>query len=125
MSEETKTVFVRKASGLTRVISKWDALAYSFVAPTIAYAAHYIIWCQTFNPGADVYIASLWILSLMPIAGLYVMFSISMPRSGGEYIYVSRVISPAWGLFACWTLTIVGLNWSGVLTTWLINWGVR
>lgn len=123
MSEETKTVFVRKASGLTRVISKWDALAYSFVAPTIAYAAHYIIWCQTFNPGADVYIASLWILSLMPIAGLYVMFSISMPRSGGEYIYVSRVISPAWGLFACWTLTIVGLNWSGVLTTWLINWG--
>ncbi|MHA1409149.1 MAG: amino acid permease, partial [Candidatus Odinarchaeia archaeon] len=124
LSEEEKTVFVRKASGLTRVISKWDALAYSFVAPTIAYAAIYIIWSQTFNPGANLYVAALWILSLLPIAGLYVLFSVSMPRSGGEYIYVSRIISPAWGLFSCWTLTIVGLNWSGVLTSWLVNWGI-
>ncbi|MHA1238406.1 MAG: amino acid permease [Candidatus Odinarchaeia archaeon] len=121
--EKEPTLFVRKASGLTRVVSKWDALAYSFVAPTIGYAAHYIIWQQALYPQANVYISSLFILSLLPIAGLYVLFSASMPRSGGEYIYVSRIISPAWGFFTSWTLTIVGLNWSGVLTSWLINWG--
>jgi len=30
---------------------------------------------------------------------------------------------PSMGFFTSWTITIVGLNWSGVLTTWLINWG--
>ena len=50
--------------------------------------------------------------------------SLSMPRSGGEYIYVSRILHPLLGFIASWTLTIVGINWSGLLSQWAVNWGL-
>ncbi|MHA1238675.1 MAG: amino acid permease [Candidatus Odinarchaeia archaeon] len=123
MAEE-KEVFVRKASGLTRVISAWDALIYAFCNPGILYAMLYITWGPaTVGPGADMPFAVITVFMLLPIQALYWLFSISMPRSGGEYIYVSRIISPAWGLFASWTLTIVGISWTGQCTVWMINYG--
>jgi amino acid transporter len=67
---------------------------------------------------------SLAVVALLPIALIYVFMSLSMPRSGGEYIYVSRILNPLLGFIACWTLTIVGINWSGLLSQWAVNWGL-
>ncbi|MEM4246242.1 MAG: amino acid permease [Candidatus Bathyarchaeia archaeon] len=118
-------VFVRKASGLVRVVSPKDALVYAFMNPTIPYAFHYIIWSQALYPGANMYIAALFILTLFPIAGLYVLFSTAMPRSGGEYIYGSRVLSPVLGLLASWGMVLGGgLMWSGSLASWGTMWGI-
>jgi len=63
------------------------------------------------------------ILLMFIPAVLYVMLSIAMPRSGGEYVWISRTISPAWGLAAGWALTIVGLSWAGSVTPWGISYG--
>jgi len=63
-------------------------------------------------------------LMLVPFAAIYTYFSSAMPRSGGEYIYVSRVLWPFLGFIASWTLTIVGLNWQGNNTNFVINWGL-
>jgi len=124
MAQE-KEVFVRKASGLTRVISAWDALIYAFCNPGILYAMLYISWGPYgVGPGADMPFAVLTVFALLPIQATYWLFSVSMPRSGGEYLYVSRIISPSIGLFASWTLTIVGISWTGQCTTWMLNYGV-
>ena len=56
---------------------------------------------------------------------LYIWFSISMPRSGGEYIWGSRVISPAWGFAAGWSLSMVGLSWAGSCIYWAISYGAN
>src|SRR5512139_3186032 len=106
-------VFSRKASGLTRVVSPSTALAYSFVAPNITQASFYLLWAVTLYQGAQMHQAILFMLTLIPFAAIYVYFSSSMPRSGGEYIYISRVLTPFLGFLASWTLTIVGLNWQG------------
>jgi len=116
-------VFARKASGMTRVVSPWTALAYSFVAPNITQASFYLLWAVTLYQGAQMQLAILFMLTLIPFAAIYVYFSSSMPRSGGEYIYISRVLTPFLGFIASWTLTIVGLNWQGNNTNFVVNWG--
>lgn len=117
-------LFVRRASGLTRTVSPWSALVYAFVCPTMTFAFLYYSQEQTLYLGAHGWLTSFTILALFPIAAVYVFMSLSMPRSGGEYIYVSRILSPLLGFIACWTLTIVGINWSGLLSQWAVNWGL-
>jgi amino acid transporter len=116
-------VFSRRASGLTRVVSPLTALAYSFVAPNITQASFYLLWSVTLYPGANMPIAILFMVTLIPFAAIYTYFSSAMPRSGGEYIYISRVMWPFLGFIASWTLTIVGLNWQGNNTNFVVNWG--
>jgi amino acid transporter len=130
MAAETKEgqgtggeLFVRRASGLTRSVSPWSALVYAFVCPTMTFAFLYYTQEQTLYLGAHGFWTSFTILLLFPIAAVYVFMSLSMPRSGGEYIYVSRILHPLLGFIASWTLTIVGINWSGLLSQWLVNWG--
>ncbi len=122
-AQQAGEVFARKASGLTRVVSPWTALAYSFVAPNITQASFYLLWAVTLYQGANMHWAIMFMLSLIPFAAIYVYFSSSMPRSGGEYIYISRVLTPFLGFISSWTLTIVGLNWQGNNTNFVINWG--
>jgi len=119
-----KELFVRRASGLTRTVSPWSALVYAFVCPTMTFAFLYYFQEQTLYLGAHGWVTSLLIFALFPIAAIYVFMSLSMPRSGGEYIYVSRTLNPLLGFVACWTLTIVGINWSGLLSQWAVNWGL-
>jgi amino acid transporter len=122
-AQQAGEVFSRKASGMTRVVSPWTALAYSFVAPNITQASFYLLWGVTFFAGAQMQIAILFMLTLIPFAAIYTYFSSAMPRSGGEYIYVSRVLNPFVGFIASWTLAIVGLNWQGNNTNYVVNWG--
>jgi len=117
-------LFVRRASGLTRTVSPWSALVYAFVCPTMTFAFLYYYQEQTAYVGANGWLTSFMVIALMPIALIYVFMSLSMPRSGGEYIYVSRILNPLLGFIACWTLTIVGINWSGLLSQWAVNWGL-
>ena len=117
-------LFVRRASGLTRTVSPWTALVYAFVGPGMTSAFLYYSQMQTVYVGALGWVTSFAIFTLFPVAIIYVFMSMSMPRSGGEYIYVSRILHPLLGFIACWTLTIVGINWSGLLSQWCVNWGL-
>lgn len=117
-------IYLRRASGLTRQISAWDALVYASLAPGPIYSMLYIVWAPALYPGANMFWGVLTLPMLIPIMAVYYLFSVSMPRSGGEYVYVSRTVSPSWGLFANWALMIVGLSWTGELTSWSITYGL-
>ncbi|GIU97575.1 MAG: amino acid transporter [Actinomycetota bacterium] len=120
----TQDVFIRKSSGLTRQISARDALMYCAMNPGLLYALVYIVWAPAFFPGAHMGIGVLFVLLIFPIAGLYWYFSVSMPRSGGEYVYISRTLHPALGLFSCFVLSITALSWTGQIQDWWIRWGL-
>jgi amino acid transporter len=121
----TQDVFIRKSSGLTRQISARDALMYCAMNPGLLYALVYIVWAPAFYPGAHMGIGVLFVLLIFPIAGLYWYFSVSMPRSGGEYIYVSRTLHPSLGLIASFVISVTALSWTGQLQDWWIRWGVN
>jgi amino acid transporter len=120
----TQDVFIRKSSGLTRQISARDALMYSAMNPGLLYALVYIVWAPAFFPGAHMGIGVLFVLLIFPIAGLYWYFSVSMPRSGGEYIYISRTLHPSLGLFASFAISITALSWTGQIQDWWVRWGL-
>jgi amino acid transporter len=120
----TQDVFIRQSSGLTRQISARDALMYSAMNPGLLYALVYIVWAPAFYPGAHMGIGVLFVLLIFPIAALYWYFSVSMPRSGGEYIYISRTLHPSLGLFASFVISITALSWTGQIQDWWIRWGL-
>ena len=121
----TQDVFVRKSSGLTRQISPRDALMYAAMNPGLLYSLVYIIYAPAFYQGAHMGIGVIWVLLMFPIAGLIWYFSVSMPRSGGEYVYISRALHPSLGLWASFIISVTGISWLGVITDWWMTWGVN
>jgi APA family basic amino acid/polyamine antiporter len=76
-------------------------------------------------PHAD--IAYSTILAVVPalfIALTYVLFSIAMPRTGGDYVWVSRIIHPVIGFMVNFGLTFVLFTFIAIDVTVFTQWGV-
>ena len=63
------------------------------------------------------------VLSLF-IALLYVLFSISMPRTGGDYVWVGRIIHPAVGFMVNFGLTFVLFTFIAIDVTLFTQAGI-
>lgn len=91
-------LFVRDATGLVRSMSAWDMLFLNVVsfggAWSIIYALEYVPLYGG-NPLVSLLITAPGILALL---GVYYIFQVSMPKSGGDYVFMSRVLHPAIGL---------------------------
>jgi amino acid transporter len=98
----------RQATGLIRELGPYDVLMFAFVLPSIIYVGHYMLFSAGLYPGSDFFLGSIFIFSFIPLSIIYILFTVAMPRSGGEYVYGSRIISPGWGFFAGWALLVAG-----------------
>jgi len=100
VTKDAEKVFARKATGLIRGLSWKDLFVQNEngLAPTAMVAALYIV-VPAFFPGADI-VTAYWII--LPIALCYAIsygiLGSCMPRSGGDYIFGSRVVHPVFGL---------------------------
>jgi amino acid transporter len=121
----TQDVFIRKSSGLTRQISPRDALMYCAQNPGLLYCFVYIVWAPAFYPGVNMTLGVLTVLLFFPIAALYWYFSVAMPRSGGEYVYISRTLHPSLGLWASFMISATAVSWTGTIQDWWIRWGLN
>jgi amino acid transporter len=108
-------VFSRKASGLSRVMSPWSAFMYNFLTMGIIFPWTFV-WAPAAFPGVSVWMACLLAIVLeLPIALAYVWMATAMPRSGGDYVFQSRVFGGAIGFpvvmsgFCVWILQWVAL----------------
>lgn len=113
MADERKsTLFVRQATGLVRGISTLDAFIFNLSASPLGPALVYMIVGTTLFPGGDVVFPGLvaTVFSLF-IAATYAQLSAAFPRSGGDYVFNSRILHPAIGF---------GMNFSLTLWEWFI-----
>jgi amino acid transporter len=111
----TAGVFTRTSSGLVRQVKTQDVMYYSIQQIALSYIV-FIILAWGFYPGASMPLASL----IAALAGLamgicYAMFATLYPRSGGEYVYLSRTLVPVVGFavsfsFAFWETFYTGIN---------------
>src|SRR5579859_743290 len=90
-------LFVRKSTGLVREASAFDAMVFNavFSAPVGATLAWGVFFALSAFPGADLVTATLISLVInIPVVIMMALMASSMPRTGGDYVWVSRILSP-------------------------------
>lgn len=114
-------LFVRQASGLVRDVSITNALFFNiaaFVGTAVGWAiAFYALYPEWQGLGVSAYA---WMALLTGVACyflgvIFASLTTAMPRSGGDYVFTSRIIGPFWGWIESWTLvgsalTIIGFE---------------
>ncbi len=125
MSEEL--AYARKASGLVRGLSMMDAFAVGFMNQGLTPS----IWV-TISLGLGVFLGGNLIIAAIISAvlagiGFPLVWGIlggSMPRSGGEYVYNSRIIHPVYGIAQSFGDAAIWLMWLYVLAPLAVDPGL-
>ncbi|MBM3695304.1 MAG: APC family permease [Actinobacteria bacterium] len=126
MQREGEITFARKASGLVRGLSFWDAFGIGFMNQGLTPS----IWVMI-SLGLGVYLGgNLIIATILSVVMVGIGFPIiwgvlggSMPRSGGEYIYNSRILHPLLGIGESFGNAFIWLMWIYVLAPWMADPG--
>lgn len=106
-------MFVRNATGLVRELTPFDAFNLTFAAILVPLGiSEGLNFGSAAFPGANIALAYvLGAILLLGFAGVYIDFTLAMPRSGGDYVWVSRSLSPFLGFVVNATLTFVFIGW--------------
>jgi APA family basic amino acid/polyamine antiporter len=122
MATAKPEVFTRKASGLVRVMSPFSAFVYNILTMGLIFPWTYL-WAPGTLPGGRLVWGILLAMVIeIPIAFVYVWLSTALPRSGGDYVFQSRVF----GGGAAFTVVMSGyviwiLQWVA-LSGWLLSY---
>lgn len=111
----SESLFVRNATGLVRGLSQRDNMLLAALGGVPAlFVAYSIFFALSGFPGGDIVIGGLLVLPIMiAFAGTFGLMTAAIPRSGGDYTIVSRVLTPLVGLISSFCMVIGGMALSG------------
>jgi len=119
-------MFTRRATGLVREAGTWSTLIYNVNFISIGLMMLFVLQLEpAFYPGGDMvgsYLLALVVV--LPTSLAFGMLAAAMPRSGGDYVYVSRVLGPRLGMTSSWTNTIWWFIYGGVPSAFLARYGL-
>ena len=108
----TGNLFVRNSTGLVREASAVDATIFNAVisAPIGSTIAYSIFFTLVAFPGANVSgVLLITLIINIPVLIMFALLAASMPRVGGDYVWVSRVLSPPLALISNVAMIFGGL----------------
>jgi APA family basic amino acid/polyamine antiporter len=125
-SADAPITFERKATGLVREAGWWDVLVYNVNFISIGLMAAFLFTVTIpFYPGVNVYVNELVAFGLViPLSFVFAMFAAAMPRSGGDYVYVSRTLHPAVGMMSSFNNTVWWFLYGGVPSAFFARYGL-
>ena len=109
------TLFQRRSSGLVRTAGTLDTLIYNimFTAPGLAIALLFL-YQPAFYPGLNMYASlAIGVAFALPTIFIFAMLSAAIPRSGADYVWVSRILHPALAVMSSVGFTVLWLVFSG------------
>ena len=113
-------VFTRRASGLVRVMSPYSAFIYNILTMGIIFPWTYV-WAPTALQGSNLVLGIAFaFLFELPIALAYVWLATSLPRSGGDYVFQSRVFGGGFGFTVVFAFFVVWILQWVALSGWLL-----
>lgn len=119
-------VFARKATGLRREASARDVFIYNTNNQNIGIGvAFMVLLIPALYVGASMVTATILAgLLALPMAGVYAYFSAAMPRSGGDYVYISRTLHPYFGFLSSWNWMVWLVTYTGIPAAYLAQYGL-
>ncbi len=104
-------LFVRNATGLVRGVPSKSSIIINFIpGHPIQTLAAVFFFALTLAPGGNVFLGLLLVLPMtLSFAYAFGLLTSMIPRSGGDYVLVSRVVHPVAGLISSFCLTMAGL----------------
>ncbi len=118
--QPTSKVFVRDATGLVKQVSLFSTFAYNVNAQTVGFLVTAYGVILAFIPGADATLSFLiTMVFAIPFILVYVFFTAVMPRSGGDYVFVSRTLFPGLGFIESACFWIGELIFLGISASWI------
>jgi basic amino acid/polyamine antiporter, APA family len=125
MAQAIPGVFARQATGLVREGNPSGVLIYNinFVSTGLMLVFAFIM-IPAFYPGANIegtFLAAF--IVVIPTSLIYAMLAAAMPRSGGDYVYVSRILGPSWGMMSSLNNTIWWILYGGVPPAFFAYYG--
>lgn len=126
MAQTAPSIFARKATGLVREGSASSVLIYNINFVSIGLMLVFaLIFIPAFYPGANVegtFLASF--IVVVPTSLTFALLAAAMPRSGGDYVYVSRILGPQWGMMSSLNNTIWWILYGGVPSAFFAYYGL-
>ncbi len=111
-STPSSSLYVRQSSGLVREASVVDAIIFNavFSAPVGATLAFGIFYALGSFPGADIVQALLIAFVVnIPVVIMMSMMASAMPRTGGDYVWISRILHPSVAVFSNFAAAVSAL----------------
>jgi amino acid transporter len=91
----------------------------------LLYVFNVVAFTPAFYPTANPLLGPfVGLLLVLPIVGIYILFSIGIPRTGGDYVWVSRVFSPGIGFTTNFSFTLIVLSVIGSVAPWIGQWSI-
>ncbi|MDG6996109.1 MAG: APC family permease [Nitrososphaerota archaeon] len=123
--QKKEQTFVREATGLVRELGALDSFVFNFLSMNLFGVFVLMVFAMALYPTANLSLST--VAALLPaliIALTYVLMSIAMPRTGGDYVWVARVIHPVVGFIVNFGLTFVLFTFIAIDVTVFTQWGV-
>lgn len=126
MSAPTSVLFQRQATGLVREAGTWSTLIYNINFVSIGLMMLFVLQLEpAFYPGGDMLVSYVLALAIvLPTSLVFAMFSAAMPRSGGDYVYVSRILGPRLGMMSSFINTVWWFIYGGVPSAFFARYGL-
>src|SRR6266480_3109104 len=99
----------RTAPGLIRGLGLWSAIAV-IVGSMIGQGVFLVASDMARELGSPTRVLAVWIIGGIVVllgAFCYAELGAAMPEAGGDYVYLSRGLSPVWGFLFGWTSSII------------------
>lgn len=126
VTEPEQRIFLRKASGLVRSASAFDTFIFNIGLISVGIGVGLLMYYgAAYYPNANLWLGSLFACAVMAVIALGMLtWTITLPRSGGIYVFGSRSLPPWLAL----TLSMVEITaWQAMCAAaayWIITLGI-
>jgi len=123
LSSRSRGIFLREATGLVREAGWIDILIFASLNISWGLSAWwYFYWGPYFAPGGNLHLGVLLVTVPMIFGALaWALLVTLVPRSGGEYVFVSRILHPLLGFLSSVGWIVSNLVWVATLPSYVAD----